>query len=453
MELSLTVNGQPYTVESDPRTLLLDLLREELGLRGTKYGCGEGECGACTVLLNGRAVTSCLTLAGQAHGAEITTIEGLATDPLGAPLIAAFAEAGAVQCGFCTPGFVAAARALLAETETPDDAAIQRGLSGNLCRCTGYRKIVEAVATAAQTTMAPQQPSAVPGHTLPAMVAGDGAFVRPTTVAAALQMLHQAERPWRVLAGGTDLLVRYEHQLKTLNLLDLGGLDELRGIRENDEAIQIGALTTYCDLIRSPLVQQWAAPLVMAAREVSGAQIQNQGTLAGNLANASPAADSLPPLYVLGAQVTLRSLHKQRTLPVHEIALGPGRTLIARDELITEILIPKQGHAGQEISFFEKVGPRQAQTIAKASVTLRGWLRDGRLTQVRVALGAVAPTVIFAPQTAARLMADRFDTATVLAAGDIAQGECRPIDDLRSTAVYRRKLVRGLLIRHLWAFL
>src|SRR5262245_55520911 len=124
MLLSFTVNGRPHQVETDPRALLLDVLREDLGLRGAKYGCGEGECGACTVMLDGRAVAACLILAGQAHGREIATIEGLAEDELGAPIIDAFARAGAVQCGFCTPGFVVAACGLLAETDQPSVEAI-----------------------------------------------------------------------------------------------------------------------------------------------------------------------------------------------------------------------------------------------------------------------------------------------------------------------------------------
>jgi xanthine dehydrogenase small subunit len=450
MRVSLTVNEQGYEIEADPRTLLLDSLREDLGLRGSKYGCGEGECGACTVMLNGRAVNACLTLAGQAHGGEVVTIEGMAGDQLGAPIIDAFARAGAVQCGFCTPGFVVAARALLAESATPDTEAIQRGLSGNLCRCTGYTKIISAVAQAAQATQ-PLAASA-PANRKPA-IPGDAAFARPATLEEALRLLGQPGVNWRVLAGGTDVLTQNEHRLKTLHLLDIGGLDELRGISEVGQHIHIGALTSYADIIRSPLAQAWAAPLVMAAREVGGVQIQNMATLGGNLANASPAADGVPPLYVLGASLTLRSARGQRTIAVQDLGRGPGHTIIGADELLTEISIPKQRHDGQEIAFFEKVGPRKAQTIAKAGLAFRGWLSDGRLAHVRVAFGAVAPTVILAPNTAAALMAGPFDEAALLRAGDIAHDECSPIDDIRSTAAYRRKLVRGLLVRNLWQFI
>jgi xanthine dehydrogenase small subunit len=454
MLISFRVNGKPHQLETDPRTLLLHTLREQVGLRGTKYGCGEGECGACTVILNGRAVNACLTLVGQAHGAEILTAEGLAEDALGAHLLNAFVEAGAVQCGFCSPGLVMSARALLTENSAPDVAAIQRGLSGNLCRCTGYTKIIEAVALASQKSSEVFKTSELWGTQPPFLPNDQGHFARPASLDEALRLLAQPQAGWRVIAGGTDVLVQYEHRLKQLNLLDLSGLTELRHITEDDQTVRLGVLVTYTDLIHAPAVQSWAPALVQAAREVGGVQIQNLGTLGGNLVNASPAADSVPPLYVLQAQLVLRSLQGERTVALQEFATGPGQTILRPDELLTEIIIPKTRRAGQEISFFEKVGPRQAQTIAKASLAFRGWLAgDGRLTEVRVALGAVAPTVMLAPQTAAALLAEPFSEETLMRAGSVAHDECQPIDDLRSTAAYRRKLVRGLLIRNLWPYL
>jgi carbon-monoxide dehydrogenase small subunit/xanthine dehydrogenase small subunit len=451
MQISLTINGQPHHLETDPRTLLLDTLREELGLGGTKYGCGEGECGACTVILNGRAVNACLTTAGQAHGAEIFTIEGLTEDRIGSRVLTAFAEAGAVQCGFCTPGFVVSARALLAANPTPNIEAIRHGLSGNLCRCTGYTKIIQAVAQAA---VGAAEIATVRGnrHSPQPISSANGHFARPASLEDALRLLTQPG--WRVVAGGTDVLVQYEHRVKSLHLLDLSALSELRQIYEDANVVHIGALATYTDLIHSAVVQRHAPALVQAAREVGGGQIQNMGTLGGNLVNASPAADGVPPLYVLEALVVLRSQRGERTVAVQDFASGPGKTVILPDELLTEIIVPKISYDGREITFFEKVGPRQAQTIAKASVAFRGWLApNGRLTQVRVALGAVAPTVMLVAHTAQALMSGPFTAETLLQAGDVAQAECRPIDDIRSTAVYRRKLVRGLLIRNLWPYL
>jgi carbon-monoxide dehydrogenase small subunit len=143
--LSLTVNGTPYELYVAPQRTLAEALRDELDLLGVKQGCGEGECGACTVLLDGMPVSSCLILAVEASGCEVTTIEGVADAGGLHPLQQSFVEHGAVQCGFCTPGMILSAKALLDETPDPSEHEIRRALSGNLCRCTGYQKIVDAV--------------------------------------------------------------------------------------------------------------------------------------------------------------------------------------------------------------------------------------------------------------------------------------------------------------------
>jgi len=150
VSVTLHVNGQPESLEVPPHHTLLEVLRDQLHLTGTKECCSEGECGACTVLLNGRAICSCLMLAAEADGDAITTIEGLAAGDRLDPIQQAFVEKGAVQCGFCIPGMIMAARYLLATNPTPTDAEIQEGLVGNLCRCGGYHRIIEAVATAAK---------------------------------------------------------------------------------------------------------------------------------------------------------------------------------------------------------------------------------------------------------------------------------------------------------------
>jgi xanthine dehydrogenase E subunit len=150
LKLNITVNGISHTLRIDPNLRLLDLLREELHLTGTKEGCGIGECGACTVILDGRAVNSCLILAGQCEGREITTIEGVTPGDDLSPLQQSFLDNGAVQCGFCTPGMILSAKALLDHNSTPTEAEIREAISGNLCRCTGYTQIVEAIQSVAE---------------------------------------------------------------------------------------------------------------------------------------------------------------------------------------------------------------------------------------------------------------------------------------------------------------
>ncbi|KUK86286.1 MAG: (2Fe-2S)-binding domain protein [candidate division TA06 bacterium 34_109] len=151
IELNIKVNNKDYKLLVSPNKRLLDVLREDLGLNGVKEGCGIGECGACTIVMNGKNICSCMVLAGQAEGAEIITIEGL-TGPEGElhPLQEAFMETGAVQCGFCTPGMILSSLVLLRNNPSPTKEEIRAAISGNFCRCTGYQQIIEAVQLAAE---------------------------------------------------------------------------------------------------------------------------------------------------------------------------------------------------------------------------------------------------------------------------------------------------------------
>jgi carbon-monoxide dehydrogenase small subunit len=149
--IQLTVNGEPVEAAVEPNKTLLQFLREDLGLTGAKHGCGLGDCGACTVILDGKPINSCLVLAVQANNREVLTIEGLAEDGRLHPIQQAFVDKGAVQCGFCSPGMILSAKTLIEDNPKPDEKEIRTAISGNLCRCTGYQKIVEAIQTAAQT--------------------------------------------------------------------------------------------------------------------------------------------------------------------------------------------------------------------------------------------------------------------------------------------------------------
>jgi aerobic-type carbon monoxide dehydrogenase small subunit (CoxS/CutS family) len=163
MRINITVNGEPIIMERVPvHRTLLQLIREDLGLTGTKEGCGEGDCGACTVILDGKAVNSCLVLAVEADGREITTVEGLAHNGKLHPLQQAFVDEGAVQCGYCTPGMLLSAKALIDETSSPTEAEISQAIAGNLCRCTGYTRIVNAISKAAQAAVPDKESKPAP---------------------------------------------------------------------------------------------------------------------------------------------------------------------------------------------------------------------------------------------------------------------------------------------------
>jgi aerobic-type carbon monoxide dehydrogenase small subunit (CoxS/CutS family) len=149
-QVGLTVNGTLYELDVQPWETLLEVIRDRLGLTGTKEGCGLGECGACTVIMDGKTVNSCLVLAAEADGRQITTIEGLADSEKLHPIQEAFVENGGLQCGFCTPGMIMSAKALLDENPNPSEGEIRRAIAGNLCRCTGYTKIIESITSAAK---------------------------------------------------------------------------------------------------------------------------------------------------------------------------------------------------------------------------------------------------------------------------------------------------------------
>ncbi len=150
-EIILNVNNKKYTLQVKPSATLLDVIREDLGLTGAKEGCGEGECGACTVIMDGMAVNACLMLAVEANGKHITTIEGLSDGDKLHPIQQAFVDIGGLQCGFCTPGMILSTKALLDKNRNPTDEEIRKGLEGNFCRCTGYTKIIQSVKAAVQT--------------------------------------------------------------------------------------------------------------------------------------------------------------------------------------------------------------------------------------------------------------------------------------------------------------
>jgi xanthine dehydrogenase small subunit len=435
IEISLNVNSQPRRLRVRADARFLDVLRDDLRLTGAKEGCGKGECGACTVIVDGRAVDSCLMMAYQADGTSVETIEGLAGREDLHPLQDAFVEEGGSQCGICIPGMIMAGKAFLDHHPTPTPESIRQGLAGNLCRCTGYTKIFKSVARAAGK----MPPAARRG---PGEPAAPGYF-RPRSLEEALEILFQRAGELRPVAGGTDILVQAKDgKVDRALLFDLSLVPEMKGIEDRADHIRIGAGVTHADILDSPLVDRWCPALPMACAWVGGPQIRNRGTIGGNVAHGSPAGDAIPPLYVADAVVEVVSVSDRRLVPIAEFFLGPRKTVLASDELIVGFRIPKRpGVHGA----FLRLGQRQAQAISKVSIAVAMTFKDGRPDWVRVAFGAVAPTVIRAPETEKALMAGGYDA--LKRAMDAVRAEVRPIDDVRSTAAYRRAMSAVLLER------
>jgi len=271
----------------------------------------------------------------------------------------------------------------------------------------------------------------------------------PTSLDEALGLLGGADgAPWRPLAGGTDLLVQITGEIgePPERVLDLWALDELRGIEAADGRLRIGALTTYTELRRSALIEGHAPAIAAAAATIGAAQIQNRGTIGGNVINASPAGDTLPVLLAMGASMVLVSARGERRVAADDFWPSYRVTARRNDELLVAVELPLV--AGRQARF-RKVGTRRAQAISKVVMAL-AWTEDdrGAWTDVRVALGSMAATTVRAPAAEAVLDGSRPTRETADAAAAALIDEVHPIDDVRSTAEYRR-LVAGRVLHRL----
>ena len=450
MKIDCQINGHPYQLDTAADRRVVDLLREDLGLTGTKEGCGTGECGACTILVDGRPRLSCLTLAAQLDDRQVTTIEGLATGPEDLhPLQQSFVDHGAVQCGYCTPGMVLTAGEFLNRSPEPSRQEIAEAISGNICRCTGYQKIIDAIATAGSASPLPpvstqSAGSAVRTITLPTTLA------RPVFLPGTLEELWalQNDHPAaRVFAGGTDLLVwRRQGRIEATPLICLERIEALHGITVEGSEVRIGAAETHAGLLEHPVIGELFPVLTMALASLGSPHIRRMGTIGGNIVTASPAGDCLSPLTVLEAGVELISPSGSRTLPLTAFITGPGRTALAPGEILTAVRLPRPP-AGA-FQHFEKVGLRAAMACAVASLAaLLELAADGTIASVRLAWGSVGPTVVRAPAVEEALTGKPLTRKTLTAVIPLIQQAIAPIDDLRASAAYRRTVAGNLLLR------
>lgn len=260
-----------------------------------------------------------------------------------------------------------------------------------------------------------------------------------------------AEQPVKVLAGGTDLMVVYGSGGKLpSNLLDIWRLDELRTITEENDYLKIGALTTYTQLVNNEQVKKYAPTLVDASLTIGAVQIQNRGTLGGNIVNASPAGDSLPVLSAFDAKIEIGSIRGTRQVNFNDFYTGYRQTVLASDELLLNILLPKQKE--QETAKFYKVGTRAAQAISKVVMSVRATVENKKVLSIAIALGSVAPTVIRARETENLLIEKEITPSLLEEARQKLSQEVKPIDDIRSNEHYRRVIAGNLIAKFLRDF-
>jgi xanthine dehydrogenase small subunit len=463
------LNGDPVRVDPGPgspwcpTTTVLQYLRSDPEHRGVKEGCAEGDCGACTVVLaeegpdgvlQYRAVDSCLLFLPSLDRKHLITIEGLKADD-GAlhPVQEAIVRHSGSQCGFCTPGIVMSLFALYRTAGVIDRASVVDALAGNLCRCTGYRPVIDAGLDACVShgpdRFASSEPDvltrlrAIPAEDL--LLEHDGhTYCRPATLAAALR--YHADHPDAlIINGATDVALRVTKRHERLPaLLDLSGVAELRTLNITPAVINAGAGVTMEEL-RHAIAGRIPALADMLA--VFGSrQIRNVATLGGNLGTASPIGDSLPVLLALGATVTVAGPERQRVIPIGEFFTGYRRTACRPDELILTVQIPVPAAETTVRSF--KVSRRKDLDISSVSAGFRLRLAsDGSIADVVLAYGGMAAMPQRATKTESFLGGKRWTRETVEAAMGALDTDFSPLTDVRGTAEFRAVIARNLLLK------
>ncbi len=443
-----------------PDRTLLEVLREDLGACGTKEGCGEGDCGACTVViaepegdgLRYRAINSCIRLAHSADGLALWTVEDLA-DPDGTlhPAQEAMVQCHGSQCGFCTPGFVMSLFGMyqnhVRAGRTITRELAQADLSGNLCRCTGYRPILDAAQRMAQLPLAPFDEAALARQLAalaPAREGGHG-YRMPRTLSELLALRRDHPQA-QLVAGCTDvgLWVTKQHR-RFAQVLDVTRVSELRRIESAEGHLSIGAAVPLADAFAALIAQRPA--LAAFAERFAGLPVRNSGTLGGNVANGSPIGDSMPLLIALDARVVLASVRGERQMALEDFYLGYRKTALAPDEVVARLLVP-QPAPGEFLRAY-KVSKRYDDDISAVCLAIRVHRSGETVRDVRIGAGGVAATPARARQAEAVLEGQAWNEAAAEAAAQALRAQFQPISDMRASAAYRREVL-GNLMRRFW---
>jgi xanthine dehydrogenase small subunit len=456
--ITLILNDETITAEVAPNLVALDYLRQHRSLTGSKEGCKEGDCGACSVILGElvensiryRAVTSCLLPMGELHGKHLVSIEGINLEDL-SPIQRAMVECGGTQCGYCTPGFVVAMTAGLMDESIPlDDSGADYAISGNLCRCTGYRSIKEA----GRSAIAEIEPRIV---NRPRMEALCDAGVLPTyfrEIPTRLGAIPPVESPSATeapfIAGGTDLFVQRGEELPKIRatLLNTAPLEPLR---VEDSHIIVDARETFESFGRHPVIQESIPLIAEYNAAIASWPIRERATLGGNICNASPIADMTALLLAMDSELFISSPDSERWLPLSKLFLGYKRLAKTPEERITSIRFPKP-EAGTFINW-EKVSKRRVLDIAAVNSAAKIRVANGRVVSATISLGGVAPTPLVLSESSEKLVGRPLDLESIAPIIDSAQNEFEPISDVRGDASYKRLLARQLLWAHFQKFI
>ena len=464
--IRFVLDGKVETIAGvEPTKSVLNYLRENLRRTGTKEGCAEGDCGACTVVVAAldddgkgvrtRTVNACLQFVPVLDGKALFTVESIRqSDGSLHPAQEAMVASHGSQCGFCTPGFVMSLWGLYVEhpagTARPDDQAVRTALTGNLCRCTGYRPIIEAGHQMFRLPAAPLEREALRLQLLTIQrdqglqygPAGHR-FFAPRTLAELVAL--RAEHPGAtMLAGNTDVGLWVNKQLRDLgDIVYTGEVAELKSITESAQSISIGAAVTLEDAYAA-LARHYPELTEMWERFASP-PIRNAGTLGGNVANGSPIGDSMPALIALGASVVLRSMRGARTLALEDLYLAYQKKAMEPDEVIeaVEVPLPVDGLLFRTY----KISKRYDSDISAVCAAFALRVDGKRIALCRIAFGGMAPTPKRATHAEAALVGQLWTEASARDAGAALAQDFAPLTDMRASAGYRLRVAQNLVVR------
>jgi len=454
--IKFILNNTLITTDKPSGTILLDFIRYHQALMGTKIGCREGDCGACTIMVgdirNGQlhyeSMTSCLTPIGNAQGKHIVTIEGFNGEGL-TPVQQAMVDEGGTQCGFCTVGFVVSLQGFcLADKPHTYENAIA-AIDGNICRCTGYKSIERAA-----QRIVNHLGSCENDHKMDWLV--DQGYLPPyfTSIQERLEIL-ETELPKPIppqngklipVGGGTDLYVQRPAEMRKAAINHFLDQNELKGITRKGDKIHIGAASTAEDLRNSAMLQEMIPNLFDFMKLVSSTPIRNMGTVAGNFINASPIGDLTIFFLGLNASIVLKSLESRRTLALKDFYKGYKVLDKQPGEYLEEIIIDVPQHPVQ--FNFEKVSKRTHLDIATVNTALQIKVAGDTIIEAHASAGGVGPTPKYLQNTCDFLKGKSLTETTIQQANEVIQEEISPISDARGTSEYKRLLLRQLFYAH-----
>jgi len=441
MNMSFLLNGKSVSVA--PKTgseTLLDYLRLEADLCGTKEGCNEGDCGACTVIVTGqdgvpRPMNACILFLPQLQGCSVRTVEGL-PGPDGAlhPVQQAMITHHGAQCGFCTPGFVTTMAAAHATGETDFDTA----LAGNLCRCTGYAPIIRAAQAAAH---APVPSWMVERPEAPALQSRDDIFCPRSSDELAQWYARNPEAT--LIAGGTDVGLWVTKKMQDLGpIAFVSHAEDLRQIHDEKDSLRIGAAVTITNLMQA--IRPISASLHQLLSRYGSPQVRNAATIGGNIVNGSPIGDGSPALIAMGARLVLRRADERRTVNLEDFFIAYQQQDRRPGEFVESIELPK----AQDRLRCYKLSKRFDQDISAVCGCFNLEQEAGVITQARIAFGGMAATPARARKTEAALCGQPWSLETVHQAKSAMAEDFTPLSDMRASAGYRAQAAGNMLIRY-----